>query len=188
MDSQKSTLKETRIEIIYCVECNLGSEARRLATAIKNRFGLEAILEEGHDGIFEIRIDNHVMYNNLAQGGQLPTDEEILQEIQRRMEPPSSIKRQSLKVMNPMGYPPAVTQIEMAPRIDTLEGKTVYLVDCRFDDGDLLMAQMQAWFEKHMPSVKTVLRSKSGVYTEDDPELFEEIAEKGDALVLGVGH
>ena len=93
-----------------------------------------------------------------------------------------------IKVMNPMGYPPKVTQLGMAPRLETLEGKTVYLVDCRFDDGDLLMGQMQAWFAEHMPSVKTVLRSKAGVYTEDDPELFQEIREVGDALVLGVGH
>ena len=91
-------------------------------------------------------------------------------------------------VLNPMGYPPKVTQLGMAPRLATLEGKTVYLVDCRFDDGDLLMAQMQDWFTENMASVKTVLRSKSGVYTEDDPELFQEIKEKGDALVLGVGH
>jgi hypothetical protein len=87
-----------------------------------------------------------------------------------------------------MGYPPQITQLGMAPRLDTLEGKTVYLVDCRFDDGDLLLGQMQDWFTEHMPSVKTVLKSKAGVYTEDDPELFQEIKEKGDALVLGVGH
>jgi hypothetical protein len=93
-----------------------------------------------------------------------------------------------ISVLNPTGYPPKIAQLEMAPRLDTLEGKTVYLVDCRFDDGDLLMGQMQAWFAKHMPSVKTVLKSKSGVYSEDDPELFQEIKEKGDALVLGVGH
>jgi hypothetical protein len=93
-----------------------------------------------------------------------------------------------LKVYNPMGYPPQIKQLGMAERPATLEGKTVYLVDCRFDDGDLLLGQMQAWFNEHMPSVKTVLKSKSGVYTEDDPELFQEIKEKGDALVLGVGH
>jgi hypothetical protein len=92
------------------------------------------------------------------------------------------------KVFNPMGYPPQVTQLGMAERPETLEGKTVYLVDCRFDDGDLLLGQMQAWFNEHMPSVKTVLKSKSGVYTQDDPELFQEVQEKGDALVLGVGH
>ena len=95
---------------------------------------------------------------------------------------------EKIRVMNPMGYPPQVIQLGMAPRLDSLQGKTVYLVDCRFDDGDLLMAQMQAWFTEHMPSVKTVLRSKAGVYTEDDPLLFQEIKDKGDALVLGVGH
>ncbi|MBC8444526.1 MAG: hypothetical protein H8D77_00200 [Chloroflexi bacterium] len=94
----------------------------------------------------------------------------------------------TISVLNPVGYPPQITQLGMAPRLDTLEGKTVYLVDCRFDDGDLLLGQMQAWFGEHMPSVKTVLKSKAGVYTEDDPELFQEIKEKGDALVLGVGH
>ena len=93
-----------------------------------------------------------------------------------------------LTVLNPMGYPPQITQLGMAPRLDTLEGKTVYLVDCRFDDGDILLAQMENWFNEHMPSVKTVLKSKSGTYTLDDSTLFEEIQEKGDALVLGVGH
>ena len=93
-----------------------------------------------------------------------------------------------VRVYNPMGYPPQIEQLGMAERPETLEGKTVYLVDCRFDDGDLLLGQMEAWFNEHMPSVKTVLKSKAGVYTEDDPELFQEIKEKGDALVLGVGH
>jgi hypothetical protein len=94
----------------------------------------------------------------------------------------------SKRVLNPMGYPPEITQLGMAPRPATLENKTVYLVDCRFDDGDLLLGQMQNWFHEHMPSVKTVLKSKSGVHTEKDPVLFQEIKEQGDALVLGVGH
>lgn len=91
-------------------------------------------------------------------------------------------------VMNPVGYPPTIQQLGMAPRLDTLEDKTVYLVDTRFDDGDTLLQQMQAWFAEHAPKVKTVLRSKSGVYTEDDPELFQEIREKGDAMVMAIGH
>lgn len=90
--------------------------------------------------------------------------------------------------MNPMGYPPTITPSGMAPRLDTLDEKTVYLVDCRFDDGDILLRQMQAWFAEHAPSVRTVFVRKSGVYTEDDPRLFEEIREKGDAAIVGVGH
>src|SRR5882762_7544757 len=48
-----------------------------------------------------------------------------------------------LTVLNPMGYPPRVTPKDMAPRLDTLEGKRVFLVDCRFDDADLFLKQMQ---------------------------------------------
>jgi hypothetical protein len=91
-------------------------------------------------------------------------------------------------VMNPMGYPPTIKQLRMAPRLDTLDGKTVYLVDVRFDDGDLLLQQMRAWFVEHMPQVNTVFVRKSGVYMEDDPGLFQEIREKGDAMILAVGH
>ena len=96
--------------------------------------------------------------------------------------------RERIAVLNPMGYPPTIEQVGMAPRLDSLEGKTVYLVDARFDDGDLLLQQMQAWFAEHMPSVNAVFVRRSGVYTEDDPELVQEIKQKGDAMILGVGH
>ena len=61
-----------------------------------------------------------------------------------------------LTVMNPLGYAPKVTRKELAPRLSTLDGKTVYLVDCRFDDSDVFLKQMQAWFAETMPAVKTV--------------------------------
>jgi hypothetical protein len=93
-----------------------------------------------------------------------------------------------LVVFNPMGYPPAIKPLKMAPRPATLEGKTVYLVDMRFDDADLLLEQMQAWFAAHMPGVKTKFVRKAGVYAEDDLPLFQEIKEKGDAAILAVGH
>jgi hypothetical protein len=76
----------------------------------------------------------------------------------------------------------------MAPRLETLEGKTIYLVDVRFDDGDRLLKQMQGWFEEKMPKVNTVFVQKSGVYMEDDPELFREIKEKGHAMIMAIGH
>jgi hypothetical protein len=91
-------------------------------------------------------------------------------------------------VMNPMGYPPVIKQLEMAPRLDNLEGRTVYLVDVRFDDGDILLQQMQAWFTEYKPGVNAVFVRKSGVYTQDDTSLLEEIREKADAVILGVGH
>ena len=97
-------------------------------------------------------------------------------------------KAEKLAVLNPMGYPPQIAPVRMAPRPERLAGKTVYLVDCRFDDGDILIEQVQHWFEEQMPEVKTVVRRKSGVYTERDPELYEEIKTQGVAAVVAVGH
>ena len=97
-------------------------------------------------------------------------------------------KGEKVVVWNPMGYPPRIAAAGMAPRLGSLAGKTVYLVDCRFDDGDILMGQMQDWFGEHMPEVETVLRRKSGVYTERDPELYEEIRARGAVAVVAVGH
>lgn len=95
---------------------------------------------------------------------------------------------EKIAVLNPMGYPPTIEQVGIAPRLDNLDGKTVYLVDVRFDDGDILLQQMQDWFQDHMPKVNTAFVRKSGVYTQDDTKLFQEIKEKGDAVILGVGH
>jgi hypothetical protein len=93
-----------------------------------------------------------------------------------------------LSVLNPTGYPPRVTPKDMAPRLDTLEGKRVYLVDCRFDDADIFLKQMQDWFGEHMPGVHTELIQLSSVYTKDDPATWERIKANGDAAIVGVGH
>src|SRR3954464_6461931 len=73
-------------------------------------------------------------------------------------------------VHNPMGYPPRVKGKALAPRLDSLDDKTVFLVDCHFDDSGLLLEQVQAWFGEHMPQVRTQLVEKANVYARDDPE------------------
>ena len=93
-----------------------------------------------------------------------------------------------IRVLNPMGYPPKVKQLGMAERPETLEGKTVYLVDCRFDDSDIFLRQMQNWFGQHMPGARTVVKPISSVYLNDDPATWEEIKARGHAAILGVGH
>lgn len=76
----------------------------------------------------------------------------------------------------------------MAPRLDTLDGKTIYLVDTGFMGGGYLLQQMQVWFDKNMPSVKTVFKRKAGPYAEDDPALWQEIKAKGNAAIMAIGH
>src|SRR5271155_5059495 len=78
--------------------------------------------------------------------------------------------------VSPKGTPPAILLYSMAPRASSLDGKTIYVVDATsFDGGETLLKNMQAWFEQNMPSIKTVFRTKAGVYAEDDPRLWAEI-------------
>ncbi|NLM51792.1 MAG: hypothetical protein GX197_03075 [Firmicutes bacterium] len=81
----------------------------------------------------------------------------------------------------------SMTGQKMADRLDTLEGKTVYLVETGFAGAADFMKEVQGWFQRNMPSVKTVLRSKRGNMFTDDPELWQEIKENGDAAIVGVG-
>ena len=95
---------------------------------------------------------------------------------------------QKISVLNPIGYPPKITPKAMAPRLKSLDGKTIFLVDPRFDDSGLFLRQVENWFAEHMPSVKTRLVEMSSVYTKDDPKTWEMIKANGDGAIIGVGH
>lgn len=94
----------------------------------------------------------------------------------------------TLSVHNPVGYPPKITRKPHAGRLDRLDGKVVYLVDCRFDDSIELLKQVEAWFAAHMPDVVTRIVSLTNYYGKDDPETWRKIQADGDAAILGVGH
>ncbi len=81
----------------------------------------------------------------------------------------------------------ALGAMKMAPRLDSLEGKTVYLVNTGFAGAKEFMEEVQDWFTRNRPSVKTELRHKKTSMFTDDPELWAEIKKNGDAVVFGVG-
>jgi hypothetical protein len=96
--------------------------------------------------------------------------------------------QQGVSVLNPQGRSvQAQNRRRLAPRLDRLEGKTVYLVDAGFGGGYEFLDEMERWFARNRPSVKTVLRRKRGNMYMEDPELWDEIKQKGDAAILGVG-
>jgi hypothetical protein len=91
-----------------------------------------------------------------------------------------------LTVHDPRGYPPRVTGKRLAPRLESLDGKVVYLVDCLFDNSDVFMAELQQWFGRKLPAVqiRSIKPKESWV---DDREMRAAIEKDGDAAILGVG-
>jgi len=93
---------------------------------------------------------------------------------------------QKLVVHDPRGYPPKVTGKQLAPRLERLDGKTIWLVDCLFDNSAVFMEQLKGWFSEHLPAVRLrdIRPRESWV---DDPQMRATIAADGDAALLGVG-
>ena len=93
---------------------------------------------------------------------------------------------EQLTVHDPRGYPPKVAGKRLAPRLQSLDGKVVYLVDCLFDNSAVFMEELREWFAVNVPTVETPIITPSRSWT-DDPEMRATVAAGGDAAILGVG-
>jgi len=109
------------------------------------------------------------------------------------MSPEAGVQRSTGGPPPGMGGPPpgmggaTPTSFSFTKRLDTLENKTVYLVDIGFGGGYKFMTQLQKWFTENMPSVTTIVKRKPGfVFADDNNDLWEEVKGKGQAVILGV--
>jgi hypothetical protein len=86
----------------------------------------------------------------------------------------------------PAGEKSAGTGVS-TPRLETVDDKTIYLVDVGFGGGYEFLGEMQRWFVRYQPRTATILRRKKGNMFLDDPNLWAEVKARGDAVILGVG-
>jgi len=93
---------------------------------------------------------------------------------------------EQLNVHDPRGFPPKVTGKRLAPRLESLDGKTVYLVDCLFDNSEVFMNQLLDWFGEHLPAVNARIIKPRQSWV-DDPDMRKRVEADGDAAILGVG-
>ena len=102
-----------------------------------------------------------------------------------------SLGERLITVLNPAISTKLVERVPLAPRLGTLEGKTIYLVDLQWGGPEAAYSvyeEMQGWFARNMPSVKVEIRRSSGWTVGDDPGLRKEIADKKVAgVIIGIG-
>jgi hypothetical protein len=97
-------------------------------------------------------------------------------------------EQQKIVVLNPDGQPPRTPLVPMAPRLDNLDGKTIFIVDVRYPLTHQLFEEMQKVLSKKYPKTNWVLKEKAGAYMDDDPALWAEIKDKGNGMIVGIGH
>ena len=83
---------------------------------------------------------------------------------------PLQAQQQAAKitVMNPAITNKMVNRMPLSPRLETLEGKTLYLVDISWGGPEAaypVFEEIQSWFSQNMPSVKVVIKRKKGGYS-----------------------
>lgn len=91
-------------------------------------------------------------------------------------------------IINPEGQPPILEQSPMALRLDNLVGKTIYIISLTWPYTHQFNEELQRVLTQRYPDTTFILKKKNGSYAEDDPRLWGEIQEQGDAAILGVGH
>jgi hypothetical protein len=101
---------------------------------------------------------------------------------------PTATGEQLITVMNPEGPRPPIELKQLAPRLDTVEGKTIYVVSVNFTATDNWLHSLRELFEERIANCTAIFKVKRGNYGAADLELWDEIEANGDAMVMAVGH
>ena len=96
--------------------------------------------------------------------------------------------KEKITVLDPRGQAPLLRQTPMTSRLDSLEGKTVYLVHLNWPHTFQFTEELYNALSARFPRARFILKQKMGAYAQDDPALWSEIQEKGNAAIVSVGH
>lgn len=97
-------------------------------------------------------------------------------------------KNPVLTVYNPLGTPPPIKLKDMAPRLDTIKGKTIYIINDGYPGSGILLGELTAVLKEKYPKTKWVYKDSPGGMGSEDPALWKEMEEKADAMVIALGH
>jgi hypothetical protein len=93
-----------------------------------------------------------------------------------------------ITVLNPLGMPPPLELETMAPRLKTMDGKTIYMVDDGYPGSDNLLFELEKGLKEAYPKTNFHYVKKNTPMAQKDPALWAEMQEKADAMILALGH
>lgn len=100
----------------------------------------------------------------------------------------AGIEKPLLTVLNPLGTPPPVKLKAMAPRLDTIKDKTIYIVNDGYPGSGILLGELTAVMKEKYPETTFIYKDKPGGMGREDEGLWKEMGEKADAMIIALGH
>lgn len=94
---------------------------------------------------------------------------------------------EKITVYNPRGIQPPIRLIPM-PERENIEGKTIYVVDTKYPNTKPFANELFKILNERYPKTNWVFKEKIGMYMDDDPNLWAEIKEKAQGMIMVIGH
>lgn len=95
-----------------------------------------------------------------------------------------------ITVMNPAIAGKLATRVPLAPTLDSLQGKKIYMVNLSWEGPDAanyFYGAMTEWLNKHYSGVKTMVKVTADGMFGSDPSILKDIVASGaDAAIVGV--
>lgn len=111
-------------------------------------------------------------------------------ETARKAVPDSAVGDNLITVMNP-GIPNRLaTRYPLAPPLDNLDNKTIYMINLSWegpDAGNYFYGAMREWLAQRYPGIKTTVKvTADGMFGLDPAILKAMTADKADGAIIGV--
>jgi len=91
------------------------------------------------------------------------------------------------EVLHPRGTIPPATLTPLVDRVPDLDKKLVYIVNTRKPHAEETLRGVEKLLRERYPSIDVYYIMKKTSYRDNEPELWDDVAAKADAAIVGPG-